>query len=926
MQKFLTLAAILILTVTSCDRAYRETSHGIIVNKNVRLEVVNDNIIRVSATAKGGFPRNRSLITTFEYPEQKDWTVSEEADGSVTLTTAALKAMVSPQGNVTFLNPDGSVILREKDRTVEPSLHQVWESAPDEAYYGLGQHQSDEFNYKDKNELLIQYNTKVTIPFIMSTHNYGILWDNYSMSRWGDSRDYAQINEVFKVYDASGAQGGLTGTYTSPFPNVEKLVRSEPFIYFENIQANREYLPQFPLMGADVVFEGYLQPSESGLFKFMLYYAGYMKVYVDDELIVPERWRTAWNPNTYKFACNMEAGRMTPIRIEWRPDGGESYCSLRALSPRPAEDEGTIAFWSEAGDQIDYYFIKGNNLDGVISGYRTVTGKSQIMAKWAMGFWQCRERYKTQDELVSTLKELRGRNVPVDNIVQDWFYWREDDWGSHEFDPDRYPDPQKMVNDVHDLNGHLMISVWPKFYVTTEHYKEFDSKGWMYRQAVKDSLRDWVGPGYLGSFYDAYSKGARDLFWKQMNDHLVPFGFDAWWMDASEPNIKDCVEMDYWKKLCGPTDMGSSTEYLNAYGLLNADAIYNGQRSVDPNRRVFLLTRSGFAGIQRYSTSIWSGDIASRWEDMKAQISAGINFSMSGVPYWSQDIGGFCVENRYVKAFDDFNATGEVSEDLEEWREMNARWFQFGAFCPIFRVHGQYPTREIWNIAPQGHPAYSTILEYDRLRYRLMPYIYSLAGMTWFDDYTIMRGLAMDFESDSDVFNIGDQYMFGPSLMVNPVYTYMAREREVYFPENEGGWYDFYTNANLSGGVRRSVPAPYDRMPLYVPAGSIIPMGPDMQYTSEKPADVIDLYVYTGKDGKFTLYEDEGTNYDYEQGLYTMIDFTYDNSSRKLTIGERQGEYPQMLSQRTFMIHFVNPSWTSNSSVQYNGKAVEIQL
>jgi len=313
-----------------------------------------------------------------------------------------------------------------------------------------------------------------------------------------------------------------------------------------------------------------------------------------------------------------------------------------------------------------------------------------------------------------------------------------------------------MVDSVHKMNGHIMISVWPKFYITTDNYKAFDKNGWMYQQAVKDSIRDWVGKGYVGSFYDAYSADARKLFWKQMQESLYTKGFDAWWMDASEPNVQDNTDMDYRKKLCGPTALGPSTKYFNAYALMNAEAIYDGQRGVEPNKRVFLLTRSGYAGLQRYSTATWSGDIGTRWEDMKAQISAGLNFAISGIPYWTMDIGGFCVEKRYENAQRLFDITGTENNDLKEWRELNTRWYQFGAFVPLYRAHGQFPLREIFNIAPENHPAYQSILYYSKLHYRLMPYIYSLAGMTHFNDYTIMRALVMDFGKDTLVNNISD--------------------------------------------------------------------------------------------------------------------------------------------------------------------------
>ncbi len=938
----------------SCAKpGYEQTADGVVVRldpkqkedvRMVRLQVINDKVIHVSATPDRKFSEEPSLIIV---PQEAATLFKVEAtDGTVVLSTAQLRATVSlTTGEVTFADSNGNSILRENqgggkhfrainvEGTPGYELRQVFESPADEAFYGLGQHQADEFNYKGKNEELFQYNTKVSVPFVVSNKNYGILWDNYSLSRFGDAREYAQLNEAFTVYDKDGKQGGLTGTYVpSPRTGKETVVRTEPFLYFENLKANEEYLPKdFPLMGSNVTFDGYLESPESGEYHFQLYYAGYTKVYLNNELLVPERWRTAWNPNSYKFTANFEAGKKVPLRIEWEPDGGASYCGLRALSPVPESEQNKLSLFSEMGDEINYYFVYGESMDEVISGYRTLTGKSPIMPKWAMGYWQSRERYNTQREMLDVVKEFRRRQIPLDNIVLDWNHWPIDAWGSHEFDLARFPNPKEMVDSIHEMHGRMMISVWPKFYVTTDHYKEFDKHGWMYQQAVKDSIKDWLG--YEGSFYDAYDADARKLFWKQMEEHYYSLGIDAWWMDASEPNVRDCTDMEYRKKLCGPTALGPSTKYFNAYALMNAEAIYDGQRGVNPDQRVFLLTRSGFAGTQRYSTATWSGDIATRWEDMKAQISAGLNFAISGIPYWTMDIGGFCVERRYEEAQHVFNRTGQENADSKEWRELNTRWYQFGAFCPLFRAHGQYPYREVWNIAPESHPAYKSIVYYTDLRYRMMPYIYSLAGMTWFNDYTIMRALVMDFGRDTKVNNIGDQFMFGPAFMACPVYEYGARSREVYFPETTG-WYDFYTGKYIAGGQTLKVDAPYERMPLYVREGAIIPYGPAMQYSDEKPASDITLYVYAGQNGAFTLYEDENVNYNYEKGKYAMIPFTYDEAARSLLIGDRQGEFNGMLRERTFNVVLVdkaNPqpfdlAKANGQKVQYNGSKQIIKL
>ena len=584
---------------------------------------------------------------------------------------------------------------------------------------------------------------------------------------------------------------------------------------------------------------------------------------------------------------------------------------------------------------MDYYFIAGQNLDEVISGYRTLTGKASLYPKWTLGFWQSRERYQSSKDIEDNMKKFRDLHIPVDNIVQDWNYWKLDSWGSHEFEAARYPNPQAMLDSVHAMNGKFMISVWPKFYDTVKNYKELDSKGWMYHQAIKDDIHDWLG--FRGSFYDAYSDGARKMFWRQMDENLYTkykFGIDAWWMDASEPNVRDCTPMWYRKALSGPTALGTSTEYFNAYSIVNADAIYNGQRSVNPNQRVFLLTRSGFAGEQRYSTATWSGDIATRWEDMRAQMTAGLNYSMAGLPFWGMDQGGFCVENRYVAAQQEFDKTGKENADLKEWRELQARWNQFGCFVPLYRTHGQWPTREVWNIAPADHPAYKTIVAYDKLRYRLMPYLYSMAGMVHFKDYTMMRGLVMDFNGDDNVYDIKDQWMFGPALMACPVGEYQKYSRNVYLPKQKG-WYDFYTGKHYAGGQTIVADAPFDKIPVFVPEGSILPVGPEMEWSDQKKAELIDLYVYAGKDGSYTLYEDEGTNYNYEKGKYAMINFKYNDAQKTITIAARKGAFDGMLQKRRFNIVLVSDNNQQGISlakapkgkmVKYAGKAVTVKL
>ena len=937
----------------------------------IRLQVVSDRIIRVQATAEQSFRSKQSLIIV---PQEgkANYKVEEQGDDLI-ITTAAMRAVLNEAtGQITFYDLKDQVLLKEvaqggktfkpftvPDREIGVDIAKVpeaqkhgwswralFDSPDNEAFYGLGQHQSEELNMKGKNEDLFQYNTKVSVPFVISNKNYGILWDSYSYSRWGNPDDYLQLNRAFKLYDKDGKEGQLTGTYVAK--NGQKIVRGEDSIYFEYAMSEAseicnktdkggiQNLPKgFALNGSKVVYEGYVEAPTSSFYQFILYYAGYMKIYIDGKLVVPERWRTAWNPNSYKFETAIPKGKKTPIRIEWQPDGDVSYCGLRVAAPRSETEKNQLSIWSEMSPDMDYYFIAGKDMDEVISGYRTLTGKAPVYPKWVLGFWQSRERYQSSKDIEENMKKFRDLKIPVDNIVQDWNYWKLDSWGSHEFEAARYPNPQAMLDSVHALHGRFMISVWPKFYDTVKNYKELDAKGWMYHQAIKDDIHDWLG--FRGSFYDAYDAGARKMFWRQMDENLYTkykFGIDAWWMDASEPNVRDCTPMWYRKALSGPTALGTATEYFNAYSIVNADAIYNGQRSVNPNQRVFLLTRSGFAGEQRYSTATWSGDIATRWEDMRAQMTAGLNYSMAGLPFWGMDQGGFCVEKRYVAAQQEFDKTGKENADLKEWRELQARWNQFGCFVPLYRAHGQWPLREVWNIAPADHPAYKTIVAYDKLRYRLMPYLYSMAGMVHLKDYTMMRGLVMDFNGDEKVLDIKDQWMFGSALMACPVGEYQKYSREVYLPKQKG-WYDFYTGAYHAGGQTIVADAPFDKIPVFIPEGAILPIGPEMQWSDEKKPELIDLYVYAGKDGSYTLYEDEGTNYNYEKGKYAVIDFKYDDARKQVTIGARKGSFDGMLQKRRFNIILVDQKKQQGVNlakspkgkvVKYAGQAMTVKL
>ena len=913
------LAAISLALAVACTAPRNQVLVRTADGGAVRLQVVSPDIVRVSVSPDGRFSDRQSLMVLPQ--EGCEAFHLEEGEDSVVLSTSSLVVKVSREdGGTAFFRADGTPLAVDGHASFAPAQadgKKAWSttvsyaSAEDEAFYGLGQHQAGEFNHKGLREELYQYNTKISVPVVVSNKGYGILFDAYSLSRWGSARPYAQLGEVFDLQ--------LTGTYTSA--EGQPLVQPEDSLFYENEWAIRN-LPDVPLQGAKVAYDGTITARETGDYHFIQYYAGFQRTFIGGREVMSRRWRPAWNPNSYKFTVHLEKGVPTPLHIDWEPDGGVSYIGLRVAPLETPEQESRLTFWSEFEPEADYYFMAGDNYDGVIKDYRQLTGKAPVMPQWALGFWQSRERYSTQKELVETVKEFRRRHIPLDNIVQDWQYWLPDEWGSHAFDPARYPDPEKMLDDVHQMHARFMISVWPKFYTNTEHYKELKKAGYAYTHAEEDSLVDWLG--HRQSFYDAYAAGGRKMFWRQMDESLYSkYGkkIDAWWMDASEPNLRDCLPLDYMKWLLGPNALGSSTEYLNAYALVNAQAIYEGQRSVDPDKRVFLLTRNGYGGLQRYSTASWSGDIGTSWTDMRMQMAAGLGYSMSGIPFWGMDIGGFSVMSKFQSPA--FN---------EEWQELQTRWHQFGAFVPLFRTHGQWPRRELWNITGKGSSAYESILWYMRLRYRLMPYLYSLTGAVHFEDATLMRGLPMDFPEDPEVRDLSDQWLLGPALMPCPVYEYKARSRSVYFPE--GGWYDFYTGAYIPGGQRLTVDAPYERMPLYVRAGSIIPFGPSVEYTGEKPADDILIVVYAGADARFTLYEDDGLTYGYEKGEYSTIDFFWDDTARRLFIGARKGVFPNMLGSRTFRVcvvdpehpHGYDPDGESALSILYDGQEDSVGL
>lgn len=580
-------------------------------------------------------------------------------------------------------------------------------------------------------------------------------------------------------------------------------------------------------------------------------------------------------------------------------------------------DEG-YSFVSEVGDASDYYFICGKNMDGVVSGYRELTGEVPMFGKWVYGFWQSKERYKSFSELKAVVKEYRRRGIPLDNIVQDWEYWGDKPhWNSLKFHPENFAHPRQVIDELHNQEHvHFMLSVWPGFGPETAIYQSLDSIGALFDEPT------WAGY----KVFDAYNPEARDIFWQHLKKGLHDNGVDAWWMDATEPSFRDGftqLKQEEKTKSAGKTYLGSFHRYLNTYSLELLKDFHQRLRAVDNERRVFILTRSAFASQQRYATAVWSGDVSASWENMHKQLVAGLNLSMSGIPYWTSDTGGFFVTERDAKYPD-----GLKSND---YKELYSRWFQFSAFKPIFRAHGTNVPREVWQFGEEGTPFYDNQVEYIHLRYRLLPYIYSISHRVTADNYTMLRGLAMDFTEDSCTFDVDNTYMFGPSLLVRPVFRPHIEEKEVltYLPRHKGRfWYDFHTGEAHKGGTEQVQANQLNILPLYVKAGSILPLAKVKQYAMEYPDSELELRIYGGADASFLWYEDEGDSYRYEENIYSKVPMKWDDASRTLTLGVREGSYPGMPEQVKMNLKLILPECATPEIKEcvYTGKEMKIKF
>ena len=615
------------------------------------------------------------------------------------------------------------------------------------------------------------------------------------------------------------------------------------------------------------------------------------------------------------------------------------------------DNENETSFSSEVGDCIDYYFMYGGSADGVIAQVRALTGEVPMMPLWSYGFMQSKERYKSQEETVGVVKKYRELGIPLDCIIQDWQYWGHNYlWNAMDFRNPSFDNPKAMIDSIHGMNARMMISIWSSFGPATKPYRTLDKERLLFNMETwpQSGIEGWPPNMEYPSgvrVYDCYNPKARDIYWDYLNKGIFQLGMDGWWMDSTEPDHFNWQESDFNRQ----TYLGSYRSVRNAYPLMTVGGVYDHQRAETSDKRVIILTRSGFLGQQRYASNVWSGDVQSSWDMFRKQITAGLNFSLTGMPHWNSDLGGFFAGS--------YNTNGNTSATRNPmYQELYVRWLQFGVFCPMMRSHGADTPREFFWYGKAGEPVYDALVDAVKLRYSLLPYIYSTAWEVSHRQSTFMRALYMDFLNDKNTWKIGNEYMFGKAFLVAPVlhsqYTpeqkqnilkenegwnkttnnqvnlslnvdfTQSKEMEVYLPSGNK-WYNYWTNEDFDGGQKLKIKTSLDRIPLFVRAGSIIPIGPDVQYTNEKKWDNLIINVYPGADGTFTLYEDEGDNYNYESGAYTEIQMKWNDKKRILTIDARKGEYNGMLTKRNFTIRTADGK---EEVITYSGKKINVKI
>ena len=842
--------------------AYSKTATTVTVpvkDDTIEISPLENGVIRVRVHRAGSPPEPSApgeVVLLQNLPAPR-FQVKQTAE-AVVVDAGSLQATVNLRsGELAFTDAQGKLLLSEQDggRNLPkpvpgqdlPTLQQTFSSPKDEYLFGSGQFQDGYLNVRDLPRRLTQVNTQISIPFLLSSKGYGLLWHNYGRT------DLNPADTVIK----------LTQTGTSTYSIDQSLAGNgtEP-----DLRKSASFSGEFevPVAGPQAMM------LDSG-WKMERRY----KVEIDGKPVLD--FANYWLPPTTSWFSTLSAGKHS-IRFEGDID------DKPAIFFRAAADRTTWRSFS--GHTIDYIVFAGPTADDVIRRYRDVTGAAPLMPKWAYGFIQSRARYYSQKELLQNLQTFRDKQLPLDVIVQDWMYWGKYGWNAMKFDENDYPDPAAMVRSVHDLHAHIMISVWSRIAADTDIGKEFQSRNFYVPGT------DWV---------DFFNPAARALYWKDFSTRMVPLGFDAWWLDATEPENDDLHARNVF------TGPGDDVRLL--YPLMVNRTAYEGLRKDVPGKRVMLLTRNAFLGQQRYASAVWSGDVGNDWETLRREIVAGLGYSVSGMPYWTTDTGGFF-------------RPGTAQFTDPAYHERLLRWFEFSAFTPLMRVHGWLTPTELW--------LYGTVVEtvarkYLDLRYRMMPYIYSEAAQITSHGSTLLRPLVMDFPSDQEALQQKYEFLFGKDLLVAPVTAASVTNASVYLPASDGGWYDFWTEKLSRGAQTVATSAPLDTIPLFVRAGSILPLGPVMQYSDQDKDDPIELRIYPGRDGTFTLYDDAGTNYDYESGQSSRIVLNWKDSTHELLIGKRVGSFSGMPRDRSLVVHLAGATHASQA-VRYRGEAIRLHL
>ncbi|MCL5129587.1 TIM-barrel domain-containing protein [Algibacter sp. L4_22] len=831
-KKRICVLGVAFIFLMSCTSEFKyqveKNQNGIRVYRDstiINIDVVNESIIHVKKIKVGSEPTTIPDYVTVLEPQNVAWDVKATED-VLTISTNALTVLVNADGVIEYQTKDDGKLVSETNELTyltENGDHKVSQAfvAGDEGLYGLGQYQSGIMNWKNVPIRLQQYNQEIAIPFLVSTKGYGIYWHNYSLTDFNQPQNEIEFEttgeiEIKKEEQVipEGGEKENVAAYTAKEAK-KKNIRETTFI-----------------------------PTQSGEYTFLALsdhngrMRGQITVSIDGDDII--NYSTIWMPRRYSGKKHLEAGKS--YKVVFQNTGAKIPGNLFYNKP----DYNKTVFSSTKGNAIDYYLIAGENPEEVISQYQNLTGKAPMFAKSAYGFWQCRERYHNQEELLENAREMREKKIPFDNIVQDWFYWPKGTKGP-EWDPAKYPDPDAMVDELTSLNLNLMVSVWP----------EVKNKA----LEKKYNLKKIESSNYV----DIYDEGVSERFYRMLSDSMFHKGVKSIWLDGTEPEGVNNTKVN--------TAVGPYESVQNPYSLLVTKAMYEGRREEFPMERVFNLTRSAYAGQQRYGATSWSGDVEASWEQLSEQIAAGLNFTMAGIPYWTHDIGGFFRDSKSINPEFDNQYTNP------EYIELLTRWFQFGTFSPIFRIHGYVSETEIWRY---GKEFEATARNFIELRYELLPYIYSEARKVTADSKLLMAPLVYQYPNDKNTWGIKDQFFFGESLMICNVTEYKQRTKEVYLPE--GVWFDFWTDEKVEGHGKLTVNTPLDKTPIFVKGGSIIPLGPKVQYATQKTDDPIVIKIYPGKDAEYVLYFDDNESYNYEKETYSEIVFTYSEENKTIKV------------------------------------------